>query len=103
MHSVGGNTKENSDLHLIEHSTTTDKENDYLDKLYSKQTSYSQNFDESSSQNPKKKLWTSLEVSYCIINWELGQQACQSCGQVRGSALEQGQQVHAWQVRNIVL
>lgn len=49
MHSVGGNTKENSDLHLIEHSTTTDKENDYLDKLYSKQTSYSQNFEESSS------------------------------------------------------
>lgn len=41
MHSVGGSTKENSDLHLIDHSATTDKENDYQDKLYSKQTSYS--------------------------------------------------------------
>lgn len=49
---------ENSDL---DHSTTTDKENDYLDKLYSKQTSYSQSIDESSSQNPKKKLWTPTE------------------------------------------
>jgi hypothetical protein len=93
-------TKENSDL---DHSTTTDKENDYLDKLYSKQTSYSQSIDESSSQNPKKKLWTPTEVSHRINNCELGQQASQSCGQVRGSALEQGQQVHAWQVRDIVL
>jgi hypothetical protein len=93
-------TKENSDL---DHSTTTDKENDYLDKLYSKQTSYSQNIDESSSQNPKKKLWTPTEVSHRTNNCKLGQQARQSCGQVRGSALEQGQQVHAWQVRDIVL